>query len=255
MKKYIFMCLATLLCLEACKENERQLFALNEDFLNIWFGGVELTSRTDSTVYNYYYRPLTLEYDSVMFHVRVAGMPSALDRTFELEAVEGDLGQVIAGEHYVVKPYVIPQGEVSGIFPIYLKSTDDFKNSSFKVVFAVREKDGFRGGAREYARLYLSVEDMEKKPFYWEEDLETYQPLNKFWGTYSAVKYRFMTQVIGVPVTRVCYGAVIPSAPGELTYSEAVYWQNRCRQELEAYNNDPANPDRPLSDEFGPISF
>ena len=38
MKKYIFMCLATLLCLEACKENERQLFALNEDFLNIWFG-------------------------------------------------------------------------------------------------------------------------------------------------------------------------------------------------------------------------
>ena len=66
---------------------------------------------------------------------------------------------------------------------------------------------------------------------------------------------RFMTQVIGVPVTRVCYGAVIPSAPGELTYSEAVYWQNRCRQELEAYNNDPANPDRPLSDEYGPISF
>ena len=54
MKKYIFICLATLLCLEACKENERQLFALNEDFLNIWFGGVELTSRTDSTVYNYY---------------------------------------------------------------------------------------------------------------------------------------------------------------------------------------------------------
>ena len=217
MKKYIFMCLATLLCLEACKENERQLFALNEDFLNIWFGGVELTSRTDSTVYNYYYRPLTLEYDSVMFNVRVAGMPSAVDRTFELEAVEGDLDQVIAGEHYVVKPYVIPQGEVSGIFPIYLKSTDDFKNSSFKVVFAVREKDGFRGGAREYARLYLIVEDMEKKPFYWEEDLETYQPLSKFWGTYSAVKYRFMTQVIGVPVTRVCYGAVIPSAPGELT--------------------------------------
>ena len=118
MKKYIFMCLATLLCLEACKENERQLFALNEDFLNIWFGGVELTSRTDSTVYNYYYRPLTLEYDSVMFNVRVAGMPSAVDRTFELEAVEGDLDQVIAGEHYVVKPYVIPQGEVSGIFPI-----------------------------------------------------------------------------------------------------------------------------------------
>ena len=101
----------------------------------------------------------------------------------------------------------------------------------------------------------MIVEDMEKKPFYWEEDLETYQPLNKFWGTYSAVKYRFMTQVIGVPVTRVCYGAVIPSAPGELTYSEAVYWQNRCRQELEVYNNDPANPDRPLSDEYGPISF
>lgn len=73
MKKYIFMCLATLLCLEACKENERQLFALNEDFLNIWFGGVELTSRTDSTVYNYYYRPLTLEYDSVMFNVRWQG--------------------------------------------------------------------------------------------------------------------------------------------------------------------------------------
>ena len=181
MKKYIFMCLATLLCLEACKENERQLFALNEDFLNIWFGGVELTSRTDSTVYNYYYRPLTLEYDSVMFNVRVAGMPSAVDRTFELEAVEGDLDQVIAGEHYVVKPYVIPQGEVSGIFPIYLKSTDDFKNSSFKVVFAVREKDGFRGGAREYARLYLIVEDMEKKQFYLEDDLETNQPLSKFW--------------------------------------------------------------------------
>ena len=43
MKKYIFMCLATLLCLEACKENERQLFALNEDL--VWWGRIDFTDR------------------------------------------------------------------------------------------------------------------------------------------------------------------------------------------------------------------
>lgn len=47
MKKYIFMCLATLLCLEACKENERQLFALNEDFFEylVWWGRIDFTDR------------------------------------------------------------------------------------------------------------------------------------------------------------------------------------------------------------------
>ena len=37
MKKYIFMCLATLLCLEACKENERQYL--------VWWGRIDFTDR------------------------------------------------------------------------------------------------------------------------------------------------------------------------------------------------------------------
>ena len=55
-------------------------------------------------------------------------------------------------------------------------------------------------------------------------------------------------------ISRVIYqGTPIP--PHEISYFEAQYLQAKLRLAVEEYNNNPENPDRPLSDENGPITF
>ena len=105
-----------------------------------------------------------------------------------------------------------------------------------------------------YSVLKLFAKYLEVYPLYLYNDPEQFIPLKQFFGTYSLTKYQFMIKVIGKAVTRVIYRGK-PTAPGEVSYAEALYLQEKCRVALVEYNNNPDNPDRPLSDEYGPISF
>ena len=79
-------------------------------------------------------------------------------------------------------------------------------------------------------------------------------PLKNFFGTYSRTKYQFMIKVTGKEISRVI-NQVTPIPPHEISYFEAQYLQAKLRLAVEEYNNNPENPDRPLSDENGPITF
>ena len=173
---------------------------------------------------------------------------------FGLKVAGGDSSSVVAGEHYVLPPYVLKAGSTGGSFPIYLKNTSDFKNKAFSLSFALKESEMFDAGAKEYASLKLNIKDKEERPQYWDDDPVTYMPLKNFFGTYSSKKYQFIIKVTGKVILRVIYQGT-PTPPYEISYFEAQYLQAQCRLAVEEYNSNPDNPDRPLSDENGPITF
>ena len=176
------------------------------------------------------------------------------DCTFDSEVTGGDVSSVIVDKHYVLPSYVLKAGTTGGYYPIYLKNTSDFKDKAFTLALALKENVKLETGVKEYATLKLIVKDREEKPAYWDEDPETYMPLKNFFGTYSRTKYQFMIKVTGKVISRVIYqGTPIP--PHEISYFEAQYLQAKLRLAVEEYNNNPENPDRPLSDENGPITF
>lgn len=249
---YLGVMIAFMLC--ACEEDDKLMYDESSRALNLWFGTDAINGRLDSTVYNYAFRPLDTDLDSVMFYVKLAGVPSDEDRTFELHAVGGDSGSVVEGKHYVLPSYVLKAGSTGGSYPIYLKNTADFKNKAFSLSFALKENEFFQAGAEEYATLKLNIKDREEIPQYWNEDPVTYMPLKNFFGTYSHKKYQFIIKVTGKVILRVIYQGT-PTPPNEISYFEAQYLQAKCRLAVEEYNSNPDNPDRPLSDENGPITF
>lgn len=255
MKKQIIwlgLIMAWMLC--ACEEDDKLIYDGDARALNLWFGSELMVGRVDSTEYNYAYRPLDTDLDSVRFYVKLAGIPLDEDCVFEMEVTGGDMSTVIADKHYILPPYVLKAGTTGGYFPIYLKNTTDFRDKTFAISLALKENNKLKMGAKEYGSLKLIVKDREEKPAYWDEDPETYMPLKNFFGTYSRTKYQFMIKVTGKVISRVIYQGT-PTPPHEISYFEAQYLQTKCRLAVEEYNNDPENPDRPLSDENGPIIF
>lgn len=249
---WLGLIMAWMLC--ACEEGDKLIYDEGTRALNFWFGSESTEGRTDSTEYNYAYRPLETDLDSVKFYVKLAGVPLDEDCVFELEVTGGDISKVIADEHYVLPPYVLKAGTTGGYYPIYLKNTTDFRDTVFTLSLALKENAKFSVGAKEYTTLKLIVKDREEKPAYWDEDPETSMPLKNFFGTYSRTKYQFMIKVTGKVISRVIYQGT-PTPPHEISYFEAQYLQAKCRLAVEEYNNNPENPDRPLSDEYGPITF
>ena len=250
MKKQIIwlgLIMAWMLC--ACEEDNKLMYDESSRVLNLWFGSESTEGRVDSTEYNYAYRPLGTDLDSVTFYVKLAGVPLEEDCTFDLEVTGGDVSSVIVDKHYVLPSYVLKAGTTGGYYPIYLKNTSDFKDKAFTLALALKENVKLETGVKEYATLKLIVKDREEKPAYWDEDPETYMPLKNFFGTYSRTKYQFMIKVTGKVISRVIYqGTPIP--PHEISYFEAQYLQAKLRLAVEEYNNNPENPD-----ENGPITF
>ena len=84
MKKQIIwlgLIMAWMLC--ACEEDNKLMYDESSRVLNLWFGSESTEGRVDSTEYNYAYRPLGTDLDSVTFYVKLAGVPLEEDCTFD----------------------------------------------------------------------------------------------------------------------------------------------------------------------------
>lgn len=253
LKIYIALCLAVL-GMTGCEENDRQFFDTSYAALNIWFGTE--SSSYESTTHNYSY---TLGRDSVMFYARVAGMPVDYDRTFTLEACDGDLDK--AAGSYETTTYTIKAGEVIAEFPIYfdtskLNGSDTFGSDDEQgsITFRLVESDTFHKGAEGYQTLKVVLRNYLAKPDEWDSQKSLYaMAWNRYFGTYSKVKYQFMIQHTGLIDFHISYYATTnyDEETNTISANYATYLRDKLRIYLDEYNNDPANTDTPLRDETG----
>lgn len=241
-----------------CSSNEVPVFDTSYSALNVWFGTTGYNSVLESTSYNYSY---TLGEDSVMFFARVAGLPVDYDRSFTLEAVDGNLEE--AEGSYRVETYTIKAGEVEVECPIYFdtsKLKDDELFSSEEeegsLSFQVVEDGTFASGAESLQTLVVILRNYLAKPDEWDTRASMYAlAWSGYFGEYSKVKYQFMIQYTGLIDFHISYYATVPydEETNTISTTYATYLRDKLRLYLEEYNADPNNTDAPLRDETGSL--
>lgn len=236
--------------LSSCEKSKELRYNNELTALNIWLGAN--VQKQDSLEYNYAFKSLN-ERDTINFSVRLTGLPSNHDREFQLKAVGGDTLRVKAGVHYEFPKYVLKANAYDGVFQIFIKKSADFRQQQAKVIFALAENGVFKKGIVEQSDLIVILKEAFAKPGNWDADTFPYTRLSTFFGGYSNVKFQFITTVIGrTPTFRVRSNG-IPVPPNEVSYTQAQYWQQRCKLELAKYNAD--HPRDPLKDGDETIVF
>ena len=246
-KLYVIGVLWVMLIGYSCEENERYYFDRQYSALNIWLGAKN--TPVDSFVYNYAYQA---EHDSVIFYVRLTGMPLKEARSFSLEAVEGDIDLV----DFSYADYILEAGVNEASFPLYIDKTVDFsgfKDRNGYIVFKMKENNTFVQGVEEYSRLCIILKNGVGKPENWDVATYPYQALSRYFGSYSDVKYSFIIQATGLSNFRIYYTvAQNPDLEDNvITHLEAAYLRTKCQLALQEYNNDPEKED--LRDENGEL--
>jgi hypothetical protein len=241
----IVICLF-MVSMSGCKKNERMYFDTTHPALNIWFGTTAGTV-LEQTTFNFAYQN---DMDSVIFNARLSGEVVDYDRTFTLEAVDGDISKV----DYVFGDYMIPAGEYLVQFPIYFRKPanfNEFKDEEGSIVFKMKANSEFFEGAQGQNSITVTLKNAVGKPDNWDAEVSSYyRTLTYYFGTYSDVKYAFIINVTGMSNFRIYYSTSLPAGTPDnvIPSSQAQYMNRQCRTALAKYNETNTVP---LTDEFG----
>lgn len=252
--KLSLLLFATVGLMAACDKEVVETYDPSYSAVNIGFGNA--TSLTQEMTYNF---SEASGERGVKFFARISGVPSDHDRSFTLEAVDGDLTKT-AGT-YRVETYTIPAGEISGEFTLYFDSSKlpsgSFIDEDGLLVFRVAENKEFNPGSKNANELRFTLKNYLSKPEEWDAAVYPYQPIMRYFGEYSEVKFRFMIEN-GFPSNiRVNWSQTEPIIVEGATTIISVNYANYLKQvyqiALNEYNN---SHDTPLQDSFGnPIYF
>ena len=115
---------------------------------------------------------------------------------------------------------------------------------------------GFVAGADKYQTIHVTLKNDLAKPDTWDEATYPNVKLSNYFGSYSLVKYKFMIQEIGKVDFKVSWNMSVEYDEATNTFASyyAKFLRNLMILALEEYN--AANPDAPLTDEWGfPVTF
>lgn len=252
--RYSILSLATIFALSSCDKEEVERFNPERAAINIGFDSADNLQQTAT----FNYSEMSIE-RAVKFYARITGVPVDYDRTFTIEAVDGDID--LAEGSYRFDTYVIPANQTSGEFNIYfdpakLKDPDAFSTEEGKLVFKTVANEDFAEGAFNQNELNFTLRNSLSKPDNWDSAVGSFA-LSTFFGTYSTEKFQFMIER-GCPMNfTIAYSAALPTEIVDgvtvMSSSYAEYLRQHYILELEDYND---THDTPLCDSLGnPISF
>lgn len=238
----------------ACSKEEVPTYDTTYTSLNIWVG-TQGGAVYENTTYNYSY---AYEEGSVTFYAQVTGLPADHDRQFRIEPYGGDsaaMANTIRTEDYVIKA-----GETTGMFKVWFdtqKLAPDtlFSDTDGTIHFRMVPNDEFQVGTEGHSEFTVVLKNYLAKPDNWDAANFPQQPLSRYFGTYSKVKYQFMIEVLGLIDFQINYNARTSynEATNTVSSSYAVYLLQQMQEALDNYNATHATP---LVDEYGnPVSF
>lgn len=242
--------LAAAIAVTACSTEDIDRFDTSREALNIGFGSA--SNLTQTSTYNY---SETTNERAVTFYARITGRPADHDRSFTLEAADGDLS--LAAGSYRVETYVIPAGEISGEYSIYfnpagLSDPNAFSTEDGEIVFRVAPNDSFSTGALNENELIFTLKNSLSMPEEWNSATYPYRAISGYFGVYSPEKFRFMIEN-GCPVNfRINYNQSTPTTESDgitiLGHNYANYLKQVFQLALSEYND---THDTPLTDSLG----
>ena len=235
MKKNIFLLSCLLLLWVGCS---------NED--NVWgdtsyariVGPYIWTLGTDSMTYTFSTSHSDVKQFTVEAEIYVQGKVADAPRNICLK-VDESRTTAQTGTYTFPPEVTLKKGEHSVACPIVINRTEEIKDASYRLCIEIAPTGDLKAGVEKESSLTIVWNDMITKPSNWEDDLI------EFFGTYSEVKYRFIISTLGV--------ATFPYGESDFTWGKMWNYHLHMIAALEEYNDNAANPDRPMKDENGGI--
>lgn len=190
----------------------------------------------------------TMTRDTVYLTLRTMGFASNSDRYFTLQQVELEgVKNAVAGVHYLgfddpemKKHLKVAANEATVSVPIIVLRDRSLLEGRVELKIALVEDDEFLFGEVNTFYRRLVISDEYERPASYNSSIE-----NTF-GTYSKVKHKFIHQVLWEKS-----GIIPDDAFFKRVYSNGTYkyYSEVCGRALKIYNEDPNNPDTPLTSE------
>ena len=262
MKKLIYLFIAIVsIGATACQEQEPLMF--NDS------ARVQFTSAVDDYSYSFIWSDKSVTSAVIKLPIRIIGGPKDVERT--LNAVQVDEFTVtyeydnkgylvdstvtpmenpaVAGLHYV--PFDSPEaqqvlkvkaGVVQDSLSIIVKRDPSLATKKVRLRVRIQDSEDFLAGENQYLERTIVFSDMLEQPTGWYyKNYYTYSAAYSYLGNYSVPKHELMIRVLQNlqgSDSRVD-DALIDKGNADPTVF--VYWRAKFVEELEAFNNDPAN--------------
>lgn len=262
MKKLIYLFIAIVsIGATACQEQDPLMF--NDS------ARVQFTSAVDDYSYSFIWSDKSVTSAVIKLPVRIIGGPKDVERV--LSAVQVDEFNVtyeydnkgylvdstvtpienpaVAGQHYV--PFDSPEaqqvmkvkaGAVQDSLAIIVKRDPSLATQKVRLRVRIQDSEDFLAGESQYLERTIVFSDMLEQPTGWYyKNYYTYSAAYSYLGNYSVPKHELMIRVLQnlqgsdsrVDDAWIDKGNADPTV--------FVYWRAKFVEELEAFNNDPAN--------------
>lgn len=193
MKKIIGIVLGICL-LAGCTKNEVPAYS---DLDKVYFHEqrpnkiyTSVLERTEEVSYSFATKNSTLTEDRLEIKVRLQGrIDQERDRVVRAEVI-ADSTTAVEGTHYRLEEGVIKAGEYEGVLPLTFYRTPDMQTEILRIKLRIADSDDLKAGLEEEAYMRVLVSDILMRPNTWPE-----------WygfGAYSANKYRFVIDQLGI---------------------------------------------------------
>jgi len=186
----------------------------------------------DSVNYTFVGKSDTVKMDTIWLAVRIAGDTADHDRPIDLTAI-GAGTTAVEGVHYKLLNYTMPKDSFQTNLGIVLLRDPSLQDTSYVLDLQLKPTPDFPGSIKDTlmddgrfisrSSIKIIFTDRLIKPNNWDSYLIT------FFGAYSNVKFRFMTDVLGV-------SSFPSSGPNALKFPQLQYYQNVVRNALVDYN-------------------
>lgn len=192
---FILTLLAGATALSSCKQNETMDYAAPGKVYfferTMYLGTIE--TRVDALNYSFAINKTQLTEHDFDIKVKLLGRVADYDRAVKVAVVEEGT-TAVEGKHFKINDGVIKAGEYMGVVPVTLYNTPDLATTSVTVKLTIAGNKDFELGLPEDAFMSLTFSNVLLKPADW----LPYYPWQTYFGDYSANKYKFIIDQLGL---------------------------------------------------------
>lgn len=227
---------AALASMTGCSVDEIDTFSGGSQ---VYFERVAGSGTADSLTYSFAVQPLDLMTDMVEIPIVVTGNAVDYDRKVNIE-IDRAATTATEGVEYNITPTMIPAGEFGTKLRVEIHRTPAIAEEERCVVMRLLPSDGLNIDVNPgWVDYKLKINDILTRPARWVYECQPY------FGVYSAVKYRFIIDTLGM-------WDFPDSGENAISRGQMYYYQDKMKSALrqwEAVNG-------PMLDEKGnKISF
>ena len=262
MKKLLYIIIAIVsIGATACQEQESLMF---DDFARVQF-----TSGVEDYSYSFIWCDKSVTSAVVKLPIRIIGGPKDVERTLNVIQVDeydvtyeydkkGYLidstvtpkeNPAVAGLHYVSfdsqeaqQVLKVKAGVVQDSLSVIVKRDPSLATTKVRLRVRIQDSEDFLVGESPYLERTIVISDMLEQPSGWYyKNYYTYSAAYSYLGNYSVPKHELMIRVLQTlqgSDSRVDDEWI---NKGNADPTVFVYWRAKFVEELEAFNNDPAN--------------